>query len=95
MELTANHRPFIYFRLRDHFEQNLHVHHLLERYGAGRRMDYDDSPPKRSQRRSRGKSAAGPTTSTWRWTAPPTPPGSSPSCCAGVEAKYDRAVNQR
>jgi pimeloyl-ACP methyl ester carboxylesterase/predicted glycosyltransferase len=45
MELTANRRPFIYFPLRNHFEQNFHVRHRLERYGAGRRMDYDDSPP--------------------------------------------------
>jgi pimeloyl-ACP methyl ester carboxylesterase len=47
MELTAQKRPFLYFPLRHHFEQNLHVHHRLERYGAGRRMDYDDSPPER------------------------------------------------
>jgi pimeloyl-ACP methyl ester carboxylesterase/predicted glycosyltransferase len=45
MELTANKRPFLYFPLRDHFEQNFHVRHRLERYGAGRRMVYDDSPP--------------------------------------------------
>jgi pimeloyl-ACP methyl ester carboxylesterase/predicted glycosyltransferase len=45
MELTANRRPFIYFPLKHHFEQNIHVHHRLQRYGAGRRMDYDDSPP--------------------------------------------------
>src|ERR1700734_2173969 len=45
MELTANRRPFLYFPLRHHFEQNFHVRHRLERYGAGRRMDYDDSPP--------------------------------------------------
>jgi pimeloyl-ACP methyl ester carboxylesterase/predicted glycosyltransferase len=45
MELTANKRPFLYFPLRHHFEQNFHVRHRLERYGAGRRMDYDDSPP--------------------------------------------------
>ena len=45
MELTANRRPFIYFPLKHHFEQNFHVHHRLERYGAGRRMDFDDSPP--------------------------------------------------
>ena len=45
MELTANRRPFIYFPLRHHFEQNFHVHHRLERYRAGRRMDFDDSPP--------------------------------------------------
>ena len=45
MELTANKRPFIYFPLRHHFEQNFHVRHRLERYGAGRRMDFDESPP--------------------------------------------------
>ena len=45
MELTANKRPFLYFPLRQHFEQNFHVRHRLERYRAGRRMDYDDSPP--------------------------------------------------
>ena len=45
MELTAQKRPFLYFPLRHHFEQNFHVHHRLERYRAGRRMDFDDSPP--------------------------------------------------
>jgi pimeloyl-ACP methyl ester carboxylesterase/predicted glycosyltransferase len=45
MELTANRRPFIYFPLKHHFEQNFHVRHRLERYGAGRRMDFDDCPP--------------------------------------------------
>ena len=45
MELTATRRPFLYFPLEHHFEQNLHVRHRLERYGAGRRMDYRDSPP--------------------------------------------------
>ncbi len=45
MELTAQKRPFLYFPLRHHFEQNFHVRHRLERYGAGRRMDYNDSPP--------------------------------------------------
>jgi predicted glycosyltransferase len=45
MELTAHKRPFLYFPLRHHFEQNFHVRHRLERYRAGRRMDYDDSPP--------------------------------------------------
>ncbi len=45
MELTAQQRPFLYFPLRHHFEQCFHVRHRLERYGAGRRMDFDDSPP--------------------------------------------------
>jgi predicted glycosyltransferase len=45
MELTANRRPFLYFPLEHHFEQNFHVPHRLARYRAGRRMDYGDSPP--------------------------------------------------
>lgn len=45
MELTAQRRPFLYFPLRHHFEQNFHVRHRLERYGAGRCMDFDDSSP--------------------------------------------------
>jgi pimeloyl-ACP methyl ester carboxylesterase/predicted glycosyltransferase len=45
MELTANQRPFLYFPLKHHFEQNFHVRHRLERYGAGRRMEFDASPP--------------------------------------------------
>jgi predicted glycosyltransferase len=40
MELAAAKRPFLYFPLRHHFEQNFHVRHRLERYGAGRCMDY-------------------------------------------------------
>jgi UDP-N-acetylglucosamine:LPS N-acetylglucosamine transferase len=45
MELAANGRPFLYFPLRHHFEQNFHVRHRLERYGAGRCMDYDAASP--------------------------------------------------
>jgi UDP:flavonoid glycosyltransferase YjiC (YdhE family) len=45
MELTANGRPFLYFPLRHHFEQNFHVRHRLERYGAGRRMDFETASP--------------------------------------------------
>jgi predicted glycosyltransferase len=45
MELAAARRPFLYFPLRNHFEQNRHVRHRLERYGAGRRMDYAASAP--------------------------------------------------
>jgi len=47
MELAATRRPFLYFPLRDHFEQNRHVRHRLERYGAGRYMDYATSAPER------------------------------------------------
>jgi predicted glycosyltransferase len=45
MELTANKRPFLYFPLRHHFEQNFHVRHRLERYNAGRCMDYETATP--------------------------------------------------
>lgn len=41
MELTAARRPFLYFPLRNHFEQNFHVRHRLDQYGAGRYMEYD------------------------------------------------------
>jgi pimeloyl-ACP methyl ester carboxylesterase/predicted glycosyltransferase len=40
MELTAAGRPFLYFPLRNHFEQSFHVPHRLARYGAGVRLDY-------------------------------------------------------
>jgi pimeloyl-ACP methyl ester carboxylesterase len=45
MELTANRRPFLYFPLRHHFEQNFHVRHRLARYGAGRCMDFEADGP--------------------------------------------------
>jgi pimeloyl-ACP methyl ester carboxylesterase/predicted glycosyltransferase len=45
MELTAARRPFLYFPLRHHFEQNIHVPHRLHRYGSGCRMDYTTATP--------------------------------------------------
>jgi pimeloyl-ACP methyl ester carboxylesterase/predicted glycosyltransferase len=45
MELTAAGTPFLYFPLQNHFEQNFHVAHRLERYGAGRRMEFATSTP--------------------------------------------------
>jgi UDP-N-acetylglucosamine:LPS N-acetylglucosamine transferase len=45
MELAALRTPFLYFPLRNHFEQNFHVAHRLDRYGAGRRMDYATASP--------------------------------------------------
>jgi pimeloyl-ACP methyl ester carboxylesterase/predicted glycosyltransferase len=45
MELTANRRPFLYFPLSHHFEQSFHVRHRLERYGAGRAMDFETATP--------------------------------------------------
>jgi len=43
MELAAAQRPFIYVPLENHFEQNFHVRHRLERYGAGRCMRYAEA----------------------------------------------------
>jgi UDP-N-acetylglucosamine:LPS N-acetylglucosamine transferase len=45
MELTATGRPFLYFPLAHHFEQRVHVTHRLDRYGAGRRMEYEATTP--------------------------------------------------
>ena len=45
MELTAAKRPFLYFPLRRHFEQRYQVSYRLDRYGAGRRMEYDTASP--------------------------------------------------
>jgi predicted glycosyltransferase len=43
MELTAARRPFLYIPLQHHFEQNFHVRHRLERYGAGRCVSYAEA----------------------------------------------------
>jgi len=45
MELTVAKRPFLYFPLGHHFEQNFHVRHRLDRYGAGQCMDYATTDP--------------------------------------------------
>jgi predicted glycosyltransferase len=45
MELTASMRPFLYFPLGHHFEQNRHVRHRLQRYRAGRCMDFETASP--------------------------------------------------
>ena len=45
MELTAAGTPFLYFPLKNHFEQNFHVAHRLDRYGAGTRMEFAISTP--------------------------------------------------
>jgi len=41
MELAALQTPFLYFPLRNHFEQQFFVSRRLQRLGAGVRMDYD------------------------------------------------------
>jgi hypothetical protein len=45
MELAAAKTPFLYAPLARHFEQNVHVRHRLERYGAGRAIDLAQSTP--------------------------------------------------
>jgi UDP:flavonoid glycosyltransferase YjiC (YdhE family) len=45
MELAALRTPFLYFPLRNHFEQTFFVSRRLERLGAGARMDYDRTTP--------------------------------------------------
>jgi predicted glycosyltransferase len=45
MELAAANVPFLFFPLKNHFEQNVHVRHRLERYRAGRCMNYDTASP--------------------------------------------------
>jgi pimeloyl-ACP methyl ester carboxylesterase/predicted glycosyltransferase len=45
MELAAAGTPFLYFPLRNHFEQNLLVSHRLMQYGAGRKMLFHESTP--------------------------------------------------
>lgn len=45
MELTANRRPFLYFPLANHFEQQRHVACRLDRYRVGRRLQYAEVGP--------------------------------------------------
>ena len=45
MELAACRVPFVYVPLRNHFEQNFHVRARLDRYNAGRHLDYADADP--------------------------------------------------
>jgi UDP-N-acetylglucosamine:LPS N-acetylglucosamine transferase len=45
MELAAARTPFIYFPLQRHFEQNVHVRHRLQSYGAGRMLAYAEADP--------------------------------------------------
>ncbi len=47
MELAAAGTPFLYFPLRNHFEQNFHVASRLDRYNAGRKMIFSESGPDR------------------------------------------------
>ena len=46
MELVAARRPFVYFPLANHWEQQHFVAHRLDHYGAGVRMDYASTNPR-------------------------------------------------
>jgi UDP:flavonoid glycosyltransferase YjiC (YdhE family) len=45
MELVAAGRPFVSLPLANHFEQRFHVRHRLDRYGAGRWVEFADASP--------------------------------------------------
>jgi pimeloyl-ACP methyl ester carboxylesterase/predicted glycosyltransferase len=45
MELTASRIPFLYVPLLNHFEQQFHVRHRLERHRAGTAIDYSTATP--------------------------------------------------
>jgi pimeloyl-ACP methyl ester carboxylesterase len=47
MELAAAGRPFVYVPLQHHFEQNRHVRHRLDNYGAGACVTWDEASPDR------------------------------------------------
>ena len=93
MELTANRRPFLYFPLRHHFEQNFHVRHRLERYGAGRRMDFETRRAGRDRRGDRrGDCAARRQQARWTRAAPRAPRPRSPRCSDGARPGFVPAV---
>ena len=52
-------RPFLYFPLGHHFEQRFHVRHRLDRYGAGRCMDFDDVHSRVARGRDRRRDRKG------------------------------------
>ena len=97
MTLTAHRRPFLYVPLRNHFEQNFHVRHRLDRYGAGRHLAWTrtdrrrTSWPPRSRRRSAGRS----TTGRWRPTAPSGRRRCSPSCSDAARRAHLARGGQR
>ena len=84
MELVAARRPFLYFPLGHHFEQQVHVPHRLAQYRAGRRMDYADTDHRAAGRGDgRRDRPAASTTARWRPTGRPGPRRCWPSCCSG------------
>jgi UDP:flavonoid glycosyltransferase YjiC (YdhE family) len=47
MELVAAGRPFVSIPLASHFEQQFHVRHRLDRYGARTALQFADATPER------------------------------------------------
>ena len=47
MELVAAGRPFVSLPLASHFEQQFHVRHRLDRYGARTSLEFADASPER------------------------------------------------
>jgi hypothetical protein len=45
LELTALQKPFLYFPLKQHFEQEMAVAPRCERHKAGIKMDFDKTTP--------------------------------------------------
>jgi len=45
LEIAALRKPFIYFPIEGHFEQEVHVAGRLERHGVGVRMKYSETTP--------------------------------------------------
>jgi pimeloyl-ACP methyl ester carboxylesterase len=79
MELTANRRPFLYFPLANHFEQQRHVAHRLDRYRRDGGCSWPTSAPRTSPTRSSPSSRSPSTTCRSRPTARPAPRHCSPS----------------
>ena len=89
MELTTNGRPFLYFPLGHHFEQNFHVRHRLDRYRAGRCIEFASATPESDRVGLLPRSWARPTRlPAGRDRRRRAPPRTSPSCfdMAGVDS---------
>ena len=97
MELTAARRPFIYFPLANHFEQQYHVRHRLDRYGAGIAMDYATSTAHDIAESIAKALAARSTTCVSKATGQHVRPRSSPTLyrcpeVGGRQTSFERAV---
>jgi hypothetical protein len=85
MELVANRRPFIYIPLRNHFEQNWHVAHRLQRYGAPPPTDYDEARPEKLAAQMRERLGA-------KVNYKPVKPGAAARAASLIAPLFARAV---